>query len=160
MKLAERLRGRVTVVGIGNPLRGDDAVGCRISRDLAAASRDGAFAPRVGLTIVDAEETPENFIGVVAAARPDVVLMVDAADFGAAPGASVLVEAEDMSTVRAVTHRTSLGITAAVIRRLTGADVLLLAVQPGALEWGEPLSPPVASAAGSVSTLLQEALAC
>lgn len=160
MRLAERLRGRVTVVGIGNPLRGDDAVGCRIARDLAEASRDGALAKRVGLTIVDAEDVPENYVGVVAAARPDVVLMVDAADFGAEPGASTLVEAEDMSDVRAVTHRTSLGITAAVIRQLTGADVLLLAVQPATLEWDAPLSPPVASAAESVSTLLQEALSC
>jgi hypothetical protein len=33
-------------------------------------------------------------------------------------------------------------------------------VQPAALEWDTPLSPSVASAAESVSALLQEALAC
>jgi hydrogenase 3 maturation protease len=160
VNLAARLKGRVTVLGIGNPLRGDDGVGCRIARDLAVASRSGALATRAGLTIVDAEDVPENYVGVVAAARPDVVLMVDAADLGAEPGASMLVEAADMSGVRAVTHRTSLGITAAVIRQRTGADVLLLAVQPAALEWGAPLSPSVASAVESVSALLQEALSC
>ena len=160
MNLAARLHGRVTVLGVGNPMRGDDGVGCRIARDLREASRHGVLAARDGLTIVDAEDVPENYVGVVVAARPDVVLLIDAADFGGAPGASTLVEAAELPTLRAMTHRTALGITATVIRQRTGAEVLLLAVQPAALAWGAPLSPSIASAADSVSTLLQEALSC
>jgi len=160
VKLSERLHGRVTVVGIGNPLRGDDAIGCHIAGRLADACRRGTLTRARGLTVLDVEEVPENYLGTVAATQPDVVLLVDAADLGASPGASALVEGNALTDAGSLTHRTSIAITAAVLRQMTGAEVLLLAVQPASLEWGTPLSPSVASAADSVSALLQEALAC
>lgn len=160
MKLVERLHGRVTVMGIGNPFRGDDGVGCRIASRLADACQRGTLTRRSGLTVLNVEDVPESYLGTVADAQPDVVLLLDAADLGAEPGASALVEGDALSDTGGMTHRPSIAITAAVIRQMTGADVLLLAVQPASLEWGAPLSPSVAATADSVSALLQEALAC
>lgn len=160
MKLAERLHGRVTVMGIGNPLRGDDGVGCLIAGRLADACRRGTLKRQSGLTVLDVEEVPENYLGMVAETHPDVVLLLDAADLGASPGASALVEGAALVDAGSLTHRTSIAITASVLRQMTGAEVLLLAVQPASLAWGTALSPSVASAADSVSALLQEALAC
>ncbi|MBI2407261.1 MAG: hydrogenase 3 maturation endopeptidase HyCI [Gemmatimonadetes bacterium] len=160
MRLADRLRGRVAVVGVGNPLRADDGVGCRIAGALADACRRGPLARRGGLTVVDAEDVPENFLGVVTAARPDVVLFVDSANLGASPGSSALLDAATLDDAGACTHRTPLRLTASLIERLTGAAVLLLAVQPASLEWGEPMSEPVAASADHLTALLQEALAC
>ncbi len=160
MNLAERLHGRVTVVGIGNPLRGDDGVGCRVAARLLDACRTGALTRCAGLAVLDAEDVPENYLGPVAQTRPDVVVLVDAADIGGPPGASALLDANALDGARRVTHRTSLGITARVIREMTGAEVMLLAVQPATLAWDAPMSPEVAAAADDVGALLQEALAC
>ncbi len=160
MNLASRLRGRVTVVGIGNPLRGDDGVGCRIVEALANDCCSGALRREAGLTVVNAEDVPENYLGPVVDSRPDVVLLVDAVDLGTSPGASVILESAALSGESPYTHRTSLRVTASLLERMTGAEVLLLAVQPGTLEWGFPLSDAVATSADSLTDLLREALAC
>lgn len=160
MNLGERLRGRVTVVGIGNPLRGDDGVGCRVAELLIEGRRTGARALRNGVAVLNVEDVLENYLGDVAAAHPDVVLMVDAADVGGAPGDAALVEESALKDAPCATHRTPLGVTASVIRQRTGAEVLVLTVQPASLDWGAPMSAPVAEAAEHVSALLQEALGC
>ncbi len=160
MSLGSRLRGRVTVVGIGNPLRGDDGVGCWIARALEDERARGVWVPRGTLRVLDAEEVPESYVGPVVASRPDVVLLVDAVDLGAEPGSMAVLEGADLSATGPFTHRTPLGLLAWFLRRVTGADVLLLAVQPVSLEWGEGLSAPVAATALSVTALLREALSC
>ena len=70
-ELKRRLEGkRGVLLAIGNPLRGDDAVG-----PCLAARLQG----KVAATIVDAGDVPENYVDVVAAARPQVIVLVDAA---------------------------------------------------------------------------------
>ncbi len=158
MNLASRLHGHVTVVGVGNPLRGDDGVGCRIARALEDAEHRGVLTHPGGVTVVNAEEVPENFLGPLVESHPDVVLFVDAVDLGAPAGSSAIVEPDDLDDTGPFTHRTPLGLTASLLQRMTGADVFLLAVQPAALEWGAPLSPSVATTADNLTILLREAL--
>jgi len=58
------LRGRVVIMGIGNPLRGDDAVGSVVAGALRArlqATSPPADSGRV--TVLDAEEIPESWLG-------------------------------------------------------------------------------------------------
>jgi hydrogenase 3 maturation protease len=105
-----------------------------------------------------AEEVPESWLGPAAAARPDTVLLVDAADLGAEPGSAVLLEPEDLQGGGAFTHRTPLSLLSTFLRRETGADVLLLAIQPRATEWGRPMSPEVEEAAALLADILASAL--
>jgi hydrogenase 3 maturation protease len=158
MSLLSRLRGRVTIVGVGNPMRGDDGAGCRLVRALERAC---AAAPgRDGFTIIDAEEVPESYLGPVVASEPDVVLLVDAVELGTMPGSTALLEADDMADGGPFTHRTPLAPLAAYIQHHTGAEVLLLAIQPACLDWGAPLSVPVAATVDDLTILLREALSC
>lgn len=158
MSLLSRLHGRVTIVGVGNPLRGDDGAGCRLARALERAC---AVSPApAGLTIIDAEEIPESYLGPVVASAPDVVLLVDAVELGEVPGSTVLLEACDLADGGAFTHRTPLAPLAAYIERNTGAQVLLLAIQPACLDWGASLSAPVAATVADLAILLREALSC
>jgi hydrogenase 3 maturation protease len=148
--LAVRLRGRVTVVGIGNPLRADDVAGCLVVRGLRRAP---------GVQAIDAEEVPESHLGPVAAGRPDTILLVDAVDLGAAPGSLALLETRDLLGFTPSTHRVPLDILAHWLAQDTGATVLLLAVQPRATGLGQPLSPEVAEAARLAASTLNRALA-
>jgi hydrogenase 3 maturation protease len=157
--LRRRLHGRITIMGIGNPLLGDDGVGCAVLRrlqdDLAhMPASDGAAA----ITLVDAEEVPESHTGVVEAARPTVILLIDAADLGAAPGSLALVEGRRLDSQAAFTHRTPLGPLARYLEERTHAEVLLIGIQPGRLEWGEPLTPDVAATADQLGVILLHAL--
>jgi hydrogenase maturation protease len=78
------LKGRVTTLGFGNRLWGDDGAGSVLAERLKAANPD---AP-----IFDGGMVPENYLEKVAATYPDTILLIDAADFGGQPG---LLESTD-----------------------------------------------------------------
>jgi hypothetical protein len=68
--LHNRLVGRVARVGVGNPIRGDDGAGPHVIARLEG---------RRSALLIDAGEVPENYVGKIAAWRPDVVCVIDAA---------------------------------------------------------------------------------
>lgn len=143
--LTDRLKGSVVLVGVGNPLRGDDAAGCEVARRLEGRS---------GALVVNAEEIPESHLVGIATARPDTVLFVDAVDLGAVPGSVAVLEAKQIVGYCPSTHRVPLGLLMECLRRDTGADVFLIAVQPGQIGFGEPMSHEVTASI----TLLVETL--
>ena len=148
-ELARRLSGRVVVVGVGNPLRGDDAAGCLVARRLQGTP---------GVRVVEAEEVPESFVGDIAAAMPDVVALVDAVDLGAEPGAVAMLEREQVATYAPTTHRMPLSLVMEVVQRRTGADVFLIAVQPLTLAFGARVSPEVSATVEVLAAVLSELL--
>jgi len=148
-RLARALGGRsAAVVGVGNRLRGDDGAGSRLAARLLAAGAAGVH---------DAETVPENYLGPLLAARPDVVLFADAADHGAAPGSVCLVRAGELAARGSSTHAPSLRLLAGLLEA-QGSECWVLGIQPAATGFGEELSPPVAAAvagaAGALAALL------
>lgn len=158
-ELRRRLHGRIVIVGIGNPLRGDDGVGCAIARALLTHFEATSSSPTAWpCTIFDGEEVPESFAGPVVAARPDTVLLVDAVELETVPGSTALLDAKQLSRTAVFTHRTPLGPLADYLHHSTGADVLLLGIQPGRLLWGEVMGPEVRAAADALVAILTDAL--
>ena len=96
LDLHARLGRSVVVMGIGNPERSDDGAGLLVAGLVADAAPRDALPGGRRVTVLMAEEVPESWVGPAAAARPDTVLMVDAADLGAAPGSVALREPEDL----------------------------------------------------------------
>ena len=152
--LRERLGERVVVMGVGNPDRADDGAGLRVAELLAKALPGGVMPGGRRLTVLLTEDVPESFLGPAAAARPDTVLLVDAADMGTAPGSVALLEPGDLTCGATFTHRTPLSLLATFLSRETGADVFLLAIQPRSLEWGDSMSSEVEAAARDLSRIL------
>lgn len=134
--LSRLARGRTVFMGIGNTLRGDDGIGPEL---VARLSREG-------LLTVDAGTVPENHIRSVCRLKPDTVVIVDAVHLDAKPGS---VELLDRSGIQGSTGFTTHSLSPAlVMERLeteTGADVYLMGIQPGTVEFGAPLSSSVAS---------------
>jgi hydrogenase 3 maturation protease len=155
--LRPRLGGRVVVMGIGNPERGDDGAGLRVA-ELLAGSLEGVDPDGRRVTVLLAGDVPESFLGPATAARPDVILLVDAADMRAEPGSAALLEPEDLPGGTAFTHRTPLTLVAAFLSLETGADILLLAIQPRSLEWGDPMTPEVEETVRHLADVLAEVL--
>jgi len=153
MSIGERLRGRLTgkvvIVGVGNPLRGDDAAGCHLADSLQ---------PTPDCQVINAEDVPENMLGRIVAERPEAVLFLDAADLGSEPGAVALVEPEDIARYCPTTHRPPLRLLMEILRRETGADVVLLGIQPGKTTVGSLMSREVASSVARLGTIIAEAL--
>lgn len=148
--LRKRVRGRVLVLGVGNELQGDDAVGLAVVR---------ALPPEV--EALECGEVPESYLDEVRRRGPDCLLIVDAVNFGAEPG-SVGIVALGRTGLRASagswsemdTHRPSLRVMAEYVRAEMGAEVVLLGIQPRTVGWGMALSAEVSQASQAVARLL------
>jgi len=140
---------RATVVGIGNVWRGDDGVGPRVAERLAAR-----FPSRV----IDAGCVPENYVAPIIGTAPEVVVFVDAVDTGAAAGDWCVLSPSALRSRAGSTHVGTLRPLARLLAH-RGIRSCVVAVEPGRLDDGAPLSPPVATSADRLVTLLGGALA-
>jgi hydrogenase 3 maturation protease len=142
-------RGKVVVVGIGNTLRADDGAGSLVAERLRERYPDVVF---------DAAQAPENYLAPIRRADPDVVVLVDAADFGGSPGEVRLATAEDVEGLMMGTHAAPLSMFMRVLGHETRADVRLVAVQVKTTTLGTEMTREVADAVDSLVSQLEELL--
>ena len=146
-ELQRRLEGKRSVLlAVGNPMRGDDALGPTLADRLQG---------KVSATIVDAGEVPENYVGVVAAAQPEVVVIVDAADLGAAAGDAAIVAPDDLTGPKFSTHNAGLSLFVRFLQSENPAEVVVIGVQPSSTGFGEPMSPAVIATVGMLQDLFE-----
>lgn len=144
---------RVAVLGIGNTLRSDDAAGVLVARALSRRVSDNAH-----LLVCEAGHAPENKTAEVRQFAPDVVLLVDAADMGKAPGAVEWIPEEDIDGMSASTHSLPLSMLARFLKLDLKCQVILLGIQPASNEVGETVSPQVLQAVEEVAGGLDEVI--
>jgi hydrogenase 3 maturation protease len=145
---------RVAIVGIGNELAGDDGVGMHVVRALGA--RAGA---RPDLLVLETGTAPENFTGPLRRFGPTVTILVDAADLGERPGAVAWADWQASDGFSASTHTLPPSVFARYLIEALGSRVLLLGIQPEALDFGQPPSPAVEAAVEPAVALLSAWLA-
>lgn len=122
---------RVVFVGVGNRMLGDDGIGPVLLDHLKKN------LPHT----VDAGVTPEEYTGVIKRLNPSVIIILDAADFGAEPGQMKIIMAEEVSLVRIGSHKIPLDIIMEYLRSETGADVFIIGIQPECISFSSSLSP-------------------
>ena len=132
----------ITIIGLGNPLRGDDGVGVAV---IEALGRE-KLAPSVKL--VNAGQAGLGLVGILDTAERAVI--VDCAEMGLPPG-SVRTFGEDDIRVEAWSesvHNARAG-TALEIARALGSlpsGTRIVGVQPGQMSWGLGLSSEISRA--------------
>jgi hydrogenase 3 maturation protease len=130
----------VAVVGVGSDLRGDDVAGVRVARRLAA------WARRTGSTRLAAflgGAAPENFTGEIVRFRPDLLVLVDAAHLGIAPGAVQVIAPEAVGGLAFSTHMLPVPIFLDYVRAACGCRALVLGIEIVQKDVLAPVSPPV-----------------
>lgn len=147
------LRGcsRLVILGVGNPLRGDDALGIELLKKLR-----GKVPRRVKL--IDGGVAPENFVGRIRAFKPSHVLIVDAARFGGEPGEARLIMPEQIAGIAISTHAMPLYVLAELISEGMDVKVALLGVEPKILDLGDEISPEIEDAIKNYASLLLSVL--
>ncbi|HTZ60441.1 MAG TPA: hydrogenase maturation protease [Acidobacteriaceae bacterium] len=135
--------GRIALLGLGNLMRSDDAVGMLTVRNLAA---DGRLLDVVrviegetlGLDLID------SFAGI------SQLLAIDAVDIGAPPGTLVRFAGQELTGLPVSKSVHLLGFSDLInVLLLMGAaptEIVLLGVQPASTDWGTSLTPAVESA--------------
>lgn len=132
------------LLGIGNTLRRDDGVGNYI------ASR---FRAR-GWLVLDCGTMPENFTGVVRRHHPELLVLVDAADIGLAPGVFRIVAPDRIGDVSTGTHNIPLTHLLGFLSESAGR-IIFIGIQPGEVGDGEGITPVVRGGADQLIDLLK-----
>ena len=128
---------RILLMGVGNRLRGDDAVGSLLIERLQG---------QVDIPLLDAGDVPENYLGPIEESGAELVLIVDTAEMGANVGDIAIFNIEQVQSIPISTHTANLGLLFKVIPPERRPQVMMLGIQPGSMELGQRLSEPVIAA--------------
>lgn len=147
--LKDILKGRITIVGVGNVMRGDDGFGHILSERIKK---------RTSASVINAGPTPENHLKAIRDSRPDAILIIDVADFGGDVGDIKLLKKNDIPLYGISTHNASLALFLDFLNADTKAAVYMLAVQPGENEINTHLSDVLEKKCEEMESLLLELL--
>lgn len=150
---ARRRGDRILVLGLGNEMLADDAVGALVARDVA----DLGLGPEVlsvpvGIAI-------ENAAHLVRRHAADVVVLVDAAAGLPRPPWGFVAPSR-LDTFCHSTHSVPLPLFVRIWREeRPGARILFVGVEPGEISLGRGLTPSVAAAREEIVAAFRSALA-
>ena len=136
-ELTQGMGQNVLVVGVGNPLRGDDVAGLVLGEKLAQ---------RLNLEYLRCEEVPENYLTEMLETCADTILMVDAVGLGTQPGDIRILSPEELASDNISTHKCSVSLLASVLAKAGNKRVAVLGIQPESIGWGSYLSQSVSEA--------------
>jgi hydrogenase 3 maturation protease len=117
----------ILFAGIGNVLKQDDGVGVYISRNIRQNKNIRSLTVEVSI---------ENYIGKINSLNPDILVLIDCADFGRSPGYSTLIPAEGIADLTFNTHNISLSR----LSEFFNMSVFILGIQPEKVDFGENIS--------------------
>ncbi len=134
---------RIGLLGLGNLMRSDDAVGMLTVRKLV---EDGRLPDTV--RVIEGETMGLDLLGKL----DDIsqLLALDAVDVGAAPGTLVRFAREELMSLPVSKSVHLLGFSdlmnVLLLMEAAPKEVVLLGVQPESTDWGTTLTPPVQAA--------------
>jgi hydrogenase 3 maturation protease len=154
---------RVAILGVGNELNGDDAAGVLVARILksklhhqciqadALRTLSSQQSNTADIMVIEAGPSPESFTGPLRRFKPDLVLLVDAANLGQPAGAFQWVEWHNADGMSASTHTLPPNVLARFLVEELSCRVILVGIQPAHLDFDRPVSIEVLRAVESVA---------
>ena len=137
------------VLTVGSVLRGDDAAGPMLAKMMETRPIDD-------WKVIDGGQTPEDELSVVRRKKPDLLLLVDAADMGLAAGEIRLLDEKDVySDFLITTHSLPLTYLLNELKAIC-KEVVFLGIQPSHTEFFGALHPVVRKAVESIYNCLNE----
>jgi len=137
--------GLNVIITVGNTLRADDGVGPYLGSLIASTEQ---------LKIINAGYTPENIIDQVVELNPVKIIFIDAADFQGQPGEARVIDQEHIPETSLSTHAVPLKVVYHLLVHDTGAEAVLIGIQPKSLERKEELSPEVKATADAIASYM------
>lgn len=144
---------RIAIIGIGQELRGDDALGPMIVRSLKPR-----LTGKPSVLILDGGQSPENQTGALRRFIPDLVILIDAAQMNTTNGEVRWLPLQQLDGLSASTHTQPLSMIAQYLNTELGCEIALIGIQPAQMTFGADLSPMVQEALRNVVEGITSAL--
>lgn len=139
------IKGKILIAGIGNPLRGDDAVGSYIVKGLNN---------KINAILIDCEEKPERFIEKIIQYQPDTVIFIDALHMNQKPGSVVFLKEEDLQNMVVSNHQTNFKMYIQYIKSRIKTKIFIIGIQPETTDFGKPMSEKILNTAEILKNFL------
>lgn len=145
----DRLSGKIIIAGIGNSLRGDDAVGSYIVKNLQG---------RIKAVTLDCEDSPEKYIDKFIDLKPDLIIFIDAMRLNRQPGELIIISNKDIANKGTITHQTNLHLIIHYIKLHINPQIFIIGIQPEDTTFGNSISHKVRETANIICELFIERL--
>jgi hydrogenase 3 maturation protease len=146
-----RGKGRIVILGVGNPLKGDDAAGLLCAEALLKGL---PAAARKRIRVLRTYDVPENYTGVIRKFKPARVVIIDAALAGLRPGEIFILEKEKIAIEEISSHKIPLMVLISYLEQSIGCKVTVLGIQAHDLSFGAPVAPVIKTAVRDVADFL------
>lgn len=147
---------RIALLGIGSQLRGDDACGVLIAKDLKKSIP--AFSGRRVFKVFIGDTAPENVTGQIKKFNPTHLILIDAADIGKKAGQARLISPDETSGISFCTHQLPLKILVDYLTWSIGCKVIIIGIQPKSLDFGKSPSRQIKEAMLCITAIFREIL--
>ncbi len=141
---------KAVIIGVGNELKADDGIGLQVAKDLQndLAGKD---------TLVIPAEVPENHIQPIAKFRPELLVLIDTADFKGKAGEVRAIKDDEISKVFTNTHSVPLILFLETIKKQSPKTrTIFIGIQPKQLAFGKPMSPEVKKAGRTAADAIRK----
>ena len=132
------------LIGIGNELLGDDGIGPYIVK---------RFKHKRWKTI-NTETVPENFVSVIIKNKPEILVIIDAADMGLEHGEFRVIKKEKIDDVSISTHNISIHFLINYLEEFA-SNIIFIGVQPEKIQYGSKISKPLKKSAKEIIEILK-----
>lgn len=133
------------LMGIGNILRGDDGVGCWIAKNFKEKNWLG----------LDCGTAPENFTSVIRKNKPEILVIVDAADMDVNVGGFRVVPEEKIENISISTHNMPLSFLINYLKDFAG-KIIFIGIQPKTIRDPDKISERLKKGAEQFMGILRE----
>ncbi|MEN2985132.1 MAG: hydrogenase 3 maturation endopeptidase HyCI [Thermodesulfovibrionaceae bacterium] len=150
MELREFLNNigdKTLIVGVGNPLRGDDAVGSYIVKSI---NKD------INIPLIDCEDAPERYLEKIIQYKPETIIFIDAVEMGIQPGYVCIISDRELESLTILTHKVSLKLLAKYIKSKIQCNIVIIGIQPKNKDFGSTMSKEVMITAKILREILVE----
>lgn len=120
---------------IGNDMRGDDAVGPLIAKNLVKL-----FLNQEGFIVINAGTVPENYTGIIKKEQPSHIIFIDAVEMKKNPGSIKLIKYEEIADYNISTHAMPLSFMIKYLESFINVKILLIGIQPRNMELSNQIS--------------------
>ncbi len=127
--------GKVFILGIGNDMRGDDAVGPILANRLFSE-----FQNHIDVVVVNGGSVPENYTGTIRRENPSHIIFIDAVEMGKETGHVKLVKKEEISNYSISTHAMPISFLIKYLESAVDSKIILIGIQPKNMELGQDIS--------------------
>ena len=145
---------RITVMGIGNFDRSDDYSGIAVIEKL----EKNTFPDNI--QIINSGPVPEAFTGKIKEFKPDLLVIIDAAEMSETPGMIRVFTEKDVNDAYMVTpHKVSMTMYTKYLRYfLENLEAIFIGIQPASLTYAEPMTDEIIESVNFLSNILTELL--